>query len=71
MECDGTVAICCIVLLADAVGNVLLKLEFLVVGVEFSGIEVAELLGEDSRRMTNRDGGSVEVDDDNVDERAT
>ena len=71
MECDETVAICCIVLLGDAVGNALLKLEFRVVGVEFRVIEVAELPEEDSRRMTNRDGGSVEVDDENVDECAT
>ena len=79
MECDETVDVCCIVLLKDGPGDALFKLELppspsvaRVVGVEFSGTAVAELLEVDFEGMSEaeRDCCGVEVDDDNVDEPA-
>ena len=57
-------------------GKALLKLEsppsgVWVVGVEFSGSEVAELLEEDSKGVADGDCADVGVDDDNVDKLVT
>ena len=61
MECDGTVAICCIVLLADTAEDALLILDpplsAVDVGLSESGVE--ELFEEDSEEVADVDCADV------------
>ena len=73
MECNGTVAVCCIVLLADTAEDALLTLDppLSAVDVEFSESGVEELFEEDSKGAVDGDCADVGVDGDKVDELVT
>ena len=73
VECDGTVAVCCIELLADTAEDTLLIPDppLSAVDVEFSESGVEELFEEDSKGVVDGDCADAGVDDDNVDELVT
>jgi len=73
VECDGTVAVCCIELLADTAEDALLIPDppLSAVDVEFSESGVEELFEEDSKGVVDGDCADAGVDDDNVDELVT
>ena len=76
MECERTVAVCCIVLLADTAEDALLILDPLLSGiwavdVEFDEIRVAKLFEEDSKGVADRNGANIGAATDDVDELVT
>ena len=76
VECERTVAVCCIVLLADTAEDALLILDPLLSGiwavdVEFDEIRVAKLFEEDSKGVADRNGANIGAATDDVDELVT
>ena len=76
VECERTVAVCCIELLADTGEDALLILDPLLsviwaADIEFDEIVVAELFEEDPKGVADHDCDDIEVDTDDIDELVT